>query len=100
MTTQNVVLFSQAPAAFSVGIWFAVGMLLGAFQFLTLRWSVRMFAVMQPLLLPIGVQLIRFAAVAAVLAAITASFGALPLLMATAGILITRTIVLRLDVLS
>lgn len=96
MTPQHAVLFGQIPAVLSVGAWLVTGMLVGAFQFLTLRWSVRMFTAVRPLLLPLGLQLIRFVLIAAVLAAIASSFGALPLLSVTAGILIMRTIVVRL----
>jgi F1F0 ATPase subunit 2 len=80
----------------SVGAWLAFGLLVGAFYFLTLRWTVRMFAAARPLLLPLGLQLIRFGLIAVILATITWSFGALPLLMATMGILIMRTIIVRL----
>jgi F1F0 ATPase subunit 2 len=86
----------QIPPALSVGAWLTFGLLVGACYFLTLRWTVRMFAAARPLLLPLGLQLIRFGLIAAMLAAITWCFGALPLLMATTGILIMRTIIVRL----
>jgi len=54
-----------------------------------------MYAAAQPLL-PLGLQLFRFVLIVAVLAAIASSFGALPLLMATAGILVMRTVIVRL----
>jgi len=41
-----------------------------------------MFAAEQPILLPFGIQLVRFALMAVALAAITRSFGAMPLLVA------------------
>ncbi len=97
MTTGDAVLLSQIPPAFSVGIWLVTGMLVGAFHFLTLRWCATKFVAAPPPLLPLGLQLIRFALIAAALAAITKAFGALPLLTVTAGILIMRTIIVRLD---
>jgi F1F0 ATPase subunit 2 len=82
----------------SVTTWLAAGALIGAFHFLTLRWNVRMFAVGQSLLLALVTQLVRFALIAGVLAIIASRFGALPLLVATAGILATRTAVVRFGV--
>jgi F1F0 ATPase subunit 2 len=80
----------------NAGAWLACGALIGTFHFLTLRWNVRMFAAEQPLLLSFGIQLVRFALMAAVLAVITRSFGALPLLVVTVGILTMRIAVVRL----
>ena len=82
----------------SVSAWLAAGALIGAFHFLTLRWNVRMFAVGQSLSLALATQLVRFALIAGVLAIIASRFGALPLLVATAGILATRTAVVRFGV--
>jgi F1F0 ATPase subunit 2 len=78
-----------------VGAWLAVGALVGAFQFLTLRWNVRMLAVDRPLPLALAAQFVRLALVAGALAVIAGYFGALPLLLATAGILAARTAILR-----
>ena len=97
MSTLYLTWFNQILLALNVTAWLVSGMLVGAFHFLTLRWTVRMFAAGPPLLLPLGIQLIRFVLIAAVLAAITLSFGALALLMATTGILIMRTIIVRLE---
>jgi F1F0 ATPase subunit 2 len=96
MTPPYPISLGQLPPPLGVGAWLAFGLLVGAFYFLTLRWTVRMFAAARPLLLLLGLQLIRFGLIAAILAAITWSFGALPLLMATMGILIMRTIIVRL----
>lgn len=82
----------------SVSAWLAAGALIGAFHFLTLRWNVRMFAVGQSLSLALVTQLVRFALIAGVLAIIASRFGALPLLVATAGILAIRTAVVRFGV--
>ena len=76
--------------------WLAAGALIGTLHFLMLQWNVSMIAAGQSLLLPLGIQLIRFALIAAVLAAITRSFGALPLLAATVGILAMRIAIVRL----
>ncbi len=75
--------------------WLAAGMAIGGFFFLTLRWNVQMLATGRPLLPVISIQLVRFAAVAAMLAAIAIYFGALPLLSAAAGILAARMALVR-----
>jgi F1F0 ATPase subunit 2 len=80
----------------SAGAWLGSGALIGAFHFLTLRWNVRMFAAEQPILLPFGIQLVRFALMAVALAAITRSFGAMPLLVVSVGILAMRMVIIRL----
>jgi F1F0 ATPase subunit 2 len=82
----------------SMGAWLTVGALIGSLYFLTLRWNVRMFTIGQSLPLALVTQLVRFALIADVLAIITSHFGALPLLVATAGILATRTAVVRFGV--
>jgi F1F0 ATPase subunit 2 len=84
----------------SAGAWLMAGALIGSFYFMTLHWNVRMFMTEQSLLLPLGVQFVRFALIAAVLAAITRFSGALPLLVTTAGILGARTAILRWGVRS
>lgn len=86
------------PFVLSGGAWLATGVLIGTCNFLTLRWNVRMFAVGQSLSLALVTQLVRFALIAGVLAIIASRFGALPLLVATAGILATRTAVVRFGV--
>ncbi len=80
------------------GIWLPAGAVIGVFHFLTLRWNVRMFAAGQSLLLPSAIQLVRLVLIAVVLATITRSFGVLPLLAATAGVLLARTAIVRLEV--
>ena len=77
-----------------------VGTLIGAFHFLTLRWNVRNFEVGRSLVLAFATQLVRFALVAVVLGVIASQFGALPLLIATAGILAARTAIIRFGVQS
>ena len=83
----------------SVGAWLTVGALIGSLYFLTLRWNVRRFTVGQSLpLAALVTPLVRFALIAGVLAIIASHFGALPLLVATAGILAARTAVVRFGV--
>lgn len=77
------------------GAWLIVGVSIGAFHFLTLRWSVGMLATGRAWPLPTVVQLARFALLAGLLAVVTIHFGALPLLLVTAGILAARTAILR-----
>jgi len=88
---------NQIPPVVSASAWLCSGMLVGAFHFLMLRWTVQMFAVARPLLLPLGLQFIRFVLMAALLATIANFLGALPLLVATMGMLIARTIIVRLE---
>jgi N-ATPase, AtpR subunit len=75
--------------------WLPVGMAIGAFQFITLRWVVGMLAAGRSTFVPFGTQLARLVLIAAALAIITRLAGALPLLGTTAGILIARTAMLR-----
>jgi F1F0 ATPase subunit 2 len=77
------------------GAWLCVGTLIGALHFLTLRWNVRILAVDQSLALAAVMQLVRLAIMAGGLAIIAIEFGALPLVVASAGVLVARTAVLR-----
>lgn len=70
------------------------GALVGAFHFLSLKWNVRMLADGR-VLLPIGFQLFQFAVLGSTLAVIVRSFGPMPLLAATTGLLMARTAVIR-----
>jgi F1F0 ATPase subunit 2 len=79
----------------STGIWLGVGAFIGATHFLTLRWNVRMLADDRPLPLGLATQLARFMLTAGVLAIVAGYFGVFPLLVATAGILVARTAILR-----
>jgi F1F0 ATPase subunit 2 len=80
--------------AFAVG-WLAAGTVIGAVHFLSLRWNVRMLTAGRSLLPIVAIQLGRFAVLAMVLALITRTFGALPLLAAALGILAARTVIIR-----
>lgn len=82
----------------SASVWLGVGTLISAFHFLSLRWNVRHFEVGQSLLLVFAIQFVRFALIAIVLGIIAGQFGALSLLIATAGILAARTAILRFGV--
>lgn len=81
---------------FDAAGWLAIGTLIGAFHYLTLRWNAQVLIVGRSMLLAPAIQLARFAVIAGVLAVITRNYGALPLLVATLGILASRTAVLRL----
>ncbi len=82
--------------ALRAGAWLGGGALIGACYFLTLRWNVRMLALGRLPLFAMALQLGRFALLAGVLAVIAGRFGALPLILATAGILAARTAAVRL----
>ena len=88
--TEHALLALQAAA------WLGAGALIGGFYFLSLQWNVRMLAFGRSLLLVLALQLGRFALVAVVLAAIASQLGALPLLLAAAGILAARAAAVRL----
>lgn len=77
------------------GGWLAAGAAIGAFHFLTLRRNIRMLPSGRPLLPALALQLVRFAVMAAALFLIVRHFGTLPLLAATAGILASRTAIVR-----
>ncbi len=87
--------YDLIPTALGLGIWLGAGGLIGAIYFATLRWNTLLFADGRSVVLPIGIQLIRFAATGIMLFGIARFFGAMPLLVATAGILIARSIVVR-----
>jgi F1F0 ATPase subunit 2 len=79
----------------SAGTWLGVGAIIGTMHFLTLRWNVRMLADSRPLPLAFATQLARFVLTAGALAIVADNFGVFPLLLATAGILVARTAMLR-----
>ncbi len=82
--------------ALGLGAWLIAGGLIGALHFLTLWVNVRMLANGNSLFLALALQLARFVVTAAALTAVAILYGALPLLVATAGILAMRTAVIRL----
>jgi F1F0 ATPase subunit 2 len=85
---------------FDGSFWLVIGALLGAFHFLSLRRSAQMLATGSAVLLALALQLIRFAVLAGALGFITRHDGVLALLVATLGVLASRTAVLRLGALS
>jgi hypothetical protein len=76
--------------------WLAIGALLGAFHYLTLRRNAQMLATGSSLLKAVTLQLIRFTVMACVLVIVTRRYGAMPLLATALGVLISRTAVVRL----
>lgn len=85
----------MAVYVLNTSAWLTVGALIGALHFMMLRWNVRNFEVGRSLVLAFATQIVRFALVAVVLGVIARQFGALPLLIATAGILVARTVIIR-----
>ena len=74
----------------------AVGALLGAFHYLTLRRNAQMLVTGSSVLKVVTLQLIRFAVMACVLVIVTRHYGAIPLLLIVLGVLVSRMAVLRL----
>ncbi len=81
--------------ALTAGGWLAVGIVIGALHFLALQWNTRLFVSGLSVALAIGTQLVRYAVTAAALVFIARYTGAIALLIATLGILIARTVILR-----
>ena len=91
MTASHLTIHGLTLAAF----WLAVGAVIGGGFFLSLRWNVYMLATGSAVLPVIAVQLARLAMIGGALTAIALYFGALPLLAASAGILLARSIIIR-----
>ena len=81
--------------AIQIAFCLAAGIAIGALHFLSLRWSVRLF-IEGRAARSLAIQGLRLAVLGGALAAVAVWFGALPLLAATAGLLLARTAVLRL----
>ena len=77
------------------GAWFSIGAAICALHFLTLRRNIRMFAADRSLVLAFATQLVRFALIAGMPGVIAIHFGTTPLLITTAGILVTQTAFIR-----
>jgi F1F0 ATPase subunit 2 len=86
----------NALLALQTGTWLSGGALIGACYFFTLRWNVNLLALGQAPLIGIALLLGRFAFLVGTLVIIVSQFGALPLLMAAAGILVARTAAIHL----
>jgi len=93
-------LTQHAWLALQAGTWLGAGALIGALYFLALHWNVRMLALGRTPLLTMALVFGRFVLLAGVLATIASWFGALPLLLAAAGILVVRTAAVRLGELT
>jgi len=93
-------LAEHAWLALQAGTWMGAGALIGALYFLTLHWNVRMLALGRAPLFAMALALGRFVLLAGVLAAIASRFGALPLLLAAASILVVRTAAVQLGELT
>jgi F1F0 ATPase subunit 2 len=76
--------------------WFVAGTVLGGLHMATLRWSIGLFTSGRSAWLAFAVQLLRLAVVGGALAAVTLRSGAVPLLAMAAGLLVVRTIMVRL----
>jgi F1F0 ATPase subunit 2 len=94
-TERDLILYILGASA-----WLGVGAAIGAFHFLSLRWNVRNLEVGRSILTAFAIQIVRFALVAVALGVIARYLGALPLLIATAGILAARPAIVRLGVQS
>ena len=84
-----------APPAL-VLLWFVAGALVGGLYWLTLRWSVALLASGRSVALAIAVQVVRFAALGAALAAVAIGYGWPALLLSASGLVLSRAAVLRL----
>lgn len=76
--------------------WLLVGSSIGALHYLTLWWNAQALTIGRLPLVAFAIQLARLAVFAAALAIISRNYGALPLLVATLGILASRRVALRL----
>ena len=76
--------------------WFFGGTVLGLLHFASLRWNVRCLLGGQALF-SLGMQFIRLALTGGALALVAKLFGAMPLLVGTFGLVVTRTGVLLLE---
>lgn len=100
MTKLDLAQFDLIPYLLAAGAWLVAGAAIGALYFLTLRWNVAMFTAGRSPVLALAMQIGRFAAIAGGLAVVAIHFGALPLLVATAGILAARMVLVRWGVRS
>ncbi len=95
MTAFNLPLQDLIPLLLASGAWLTAGAAIGVLYFLALRWNVQIFATGRSVLLAVALQFARFAVMAGLLTIVALEFGALPLLAATGGILMARTMLLR-----
>lgn len=95
VTKLDLAHYGLVPCLLSVGAWLVAGTAIGALYFLTLRGNAAMFAAGRSPVLALAMQIARFMGIAGVLAVVAIHFGALPLLVATVGILAARTVIIR-----
>jgi F1F0 ATPase subunit 2 len=76
--------------------WLLAGVLQGLLHLVSLRWNVRCLIGGQPVL-SLGLQLLRFALTGGALVLVAKSFGAMPLLSGTLGLMAARTGVILLE---
>lgn len=76
--------------------WVGSGVLIGTSHFVVLRWNVRMLALGRAPLVIMALQVARLSLLAGLLATIARNFGGLPLVLAAAGVLAARNVVVRL----
>ena len=86
----------SAGLMLQAGVWLICGVLLGAGYFLMLRWNVTLLALGRAPLAALLLQFARLVVLGAALAVIVSRFGAMPLLLATAGILAARMAAIRM----
>jgi F1F0 ATPase subunit 2 len=79
----------------SLVVWPTLGFLLGTLYFHALRWNVRLFAHGRSRALALGLQLARFALLAAALGIVAVHGGGLALLLGALGIVTARAIAVR-----
>lgn len=80
--------------------WLAAGSLAGTCFYLTLQRSAQMLASRSSVGRALALQLLRLTLIAGLLGSIARHYGAVPLLVATFGILAARAAVLRVGALS
>ena len=100
MTGLSVPQYDILKLVLIASTWLAIGALIGAFFYLTLRRSAQMLATGSSMRTALALQLIRFAVMAGLLGIIARHYGAVALLAVTFGIHAARTAVLRLRALS
>jgi hypothetical protein len=100
MTRLSMPQYNILQLVLVTSIWLAIGALVGAFFYLTLRRSAQMLATGSGVNMALALQLIRFMVTVGSLGIIARYYGAVALLVVTLGILAARTAVLRLGALS
>jgi N-ATPase, AtpR subunit len=95
MTTFDGAHWQSFAAALAPLAWLVIGALIGRFHFLTLQWSVGKLATGRSWASTLVIQFFRFGVLAALLGLTARSFGAIPMLIVTAGVLLARSVIFR-----